>query len=184
MGGMRNYLISQVLFDGKEDVKSSRLICSQNKRYETIKDEDEEEEREKEELKKSEEKREMEERKRMEIKTEIQKELERMKQIEEEQKIKLEKSQFEAYKAEMEKYLTFVCDEDKPEPVKKKKQKTKAEPKKKLNLNIGSIKNQFENPASAEVDEIPKTTAKSAPVRKLNPMKYVFEKQEEDKKPE
>ena len=183
---MQNYLVSQVLFDGKEDVRTSRMQLQS--RAAAIQEEKERE-------KKAEEARMEEENKRKELamierenqmKRQIEEELNRIKKIEEEQRIKHEEAQFESYKKEMEKYLNFVCEDDDSKPKKAKRKsvgRPAEEPSKKLTLNIGSLKNQFEEGEGSGGKETP--AAKSAPanVRKLNPIKIFNEQKEEEKKP-
>ena len=163
---MQSYLISQVLFDGKEDVRSSRMAVIQRN---TVINEEEEirmKEREIEEENKRKEK-EMIQRE-YELKKKIEAELAEIRKQEEERVTRLKEEQFEAYKKEMEKYLNFVC-EDKEETKLKKPQKKKSvkEPSKKLSINIGNIKNQFEKEPEDEKEPV---SAKITPqVKKLNP---------------
>merc|ERR1712228_1104627 len=91
---MQNYLVSQVLFDGKEDVRTSRMQL-QSKAAAIQEEKDEENKRK--ELAMIERENEM--------KRQIEEELNRIKKVEEEQRIKHEEAQFESYKKEMEKYL-------------------------------------------------------------------------------
>ena len=182
---MQNYLVSQVLFDGKEDVRTSRMQLQS--RAAAIQEEKERE-------KKAEEARIEEENKRKELamikrenemKRQIEEELNRIKKIEEEQRIKHEEAQFESYKKEMNKYLNFVCEDDDSKAKKTKRKsvvKPAEEPSKKLTLNIGSLKNQFEEGEASGGKETP---VKSAPanVRKLNPIKIFNEQKEEVAKP-
>merc|ERR1712106_266933 len=172
---MQNYLISQVLFDGKEDVRSSRMHMAHKPSViiEEVDTEKEEENKRKE--------REMIKRE-MEMKRQIKEELNRIKAEEEEQRIKQQEAQFELYKKDMEKYLDFVCEDpaEKSEKKVKKKKKTVPEPSKKLTLNIGSIKSQFESESVQNEKASP--AVKSAPpqVQKLNPIKMFAEQKEED----
>merc|ERR1712181_46795 len=183
---MQNYLVSQVLFDGKEDVRTSRMQLQS--RAAAIQEEKEREKR-------AEEARIEEENKRKELamierenqmKRQIEEELNRIKKIEEEQRIKHEEAQFESYKKEMEKYLNFVCEDDDSKPKKTKRKsiaKPAEEPSKKLSLNIGSLKNQFEEGESSGGKETPAVKSAPANVRKLNPIKIFNEQKEEEKKP-
>ena len=206
---MQNYLVSQVLFDGKEDVRTSRMQLQS--RAAAIQ---EEKEREKKAIQfnlnpisislfcfQAEAARIEEENKRKELamierenemKRQIEEELNRIKKIEEEQRIKHEEAQFESYKKEMEKYLNFVCEEDDSKPKKAKRksivkpseeQPTKKEAGKKLTLNIGSLKNQFEECEAGGGKETPAVKSAPATVRKLNPIKIFNEQKEEEKKP-
>merc|ERR1712130_1012403 len=102
---MQNYLVSQVLFDGKEDVRTSRMQLQS--RAAAIQ---EEEENKRKELAMIERENQM--------KRQIEEELNRIKKIEEEQRIKHEEAQFESYKKEMEKYLNFVCEDNDSKPKK------------------------------------------------------------------
>ena len=111
---MQDYLISQVLFDGKEDVKSSRMAMTRNQKLEEqkIKEMIQEEENKKKEIEMA--------RKEYELKKQIEIEMAEIKKKEEENKLKAKEAEFEAYKKEMEKYLNFVCvdkEEDKPQQV-------------------------------------------------------------------
>merc|ERR1712226_1665945 len=99
---MQNYLVSQVLFDGKEDVRTSRMQL-QNKSRAIIEEEEETKARHVEEENKRKELAMM--KREEEMKKQIQEELNRIKKIEEEVRIKQEEAQFESYKKEMEKYL-------------------------------------------------------------------------------
>ena len=155
---MQDYLISQVLFDGKEDVRSSKMSLDQkNKKAE------EDKQKEIDLINRE-----------YELKKRIEAEMQEMRKKEEENKLKLKEAEFEAYKKEMEKYLSFVCEE---KDVKEEKvsflylkkiifimlylfqsvrRKSKAEePKKKLTVNIGSIKNQFEKENVTETSVSP-----------------------------
>merc|ERR1712130_744941 len=184
---MQNYLVSQVLFDGKEDVRTSRMQLQS--RAAAIQEEKEREKR-------AEEARIEEENKRKELamierenqmKRQIEEELNRIKKIEEEQRIKHEEAQFESYKKEMEKYLNFVCEDDDSKPKKAKRKsvvkQAAEEPSKKLTLNIGSLKNQFEEGEASGGKETPSVKSAPANVRKLNPIKIFNEQKEEEKKP-
>merc|ERR1712228_309138 len=111
---MQNYLISQVLFDGKEDVRTSRMHMA-HKPCAILEDdfaETCEENKKKEEEKK-------------ERKKQIKEELRKIKAMEEEQRIKQQENQFESYKKEMEKYLDFVCEDTDHKKVKGKTVKKK-----------------------------------------------------------
>eukprot|EP00092_Neocalanus_flemingeri_P039775 GFUD01043315.1.p1 GENE.GFUD01043315.1~~GFUD01043315.1.p1 ORF type:complete len:2211 (+),score=819.60 GFUD01043315.1:247-6879(+) len=173
---MQNYLISQVLFDGKEDVKSSRMHMA-NKPSVIHEEEDTEKEEENK-------RKEIEMIKReMEMKKQIKAELNRIKALDEEQRIKQQEAHFESYKKEMEKYLDFVCEDTTESTSKKVKKKKKVvpEPSKKLTLNIGNIKSQFESVQNEKVSP----AVKSAPpqIQKLNPIKLFTEQKEEEIKP-
>jgi hypothetical protein len=125
MKHMQTYLISQVLFDGQEDITTSKVkinsqaTCKGNHMH-------------------SEQDRLQNEH---ELKKKIKQELASIKAAEKEQQLKNEEAKFEEYKKEMEKYLDFVCEKEPHTSVKKVKVKT--EPKK-LKININAIKNQFE----------------------------------------
>ena len=180
---MQNYFVSQVLFDGKEDVRTSRMHL-QNKAP-TIAEETEskamalelEKENKRKELAMLQRENDM--------RKQVEEELSRIKQIEEEQRIKFEEAQFESYKKEMEKYLSFVCEDKEPKEKKTKKkvvEKALEEPAKKLKLNIGNLKSQFEEPENCAYKE--PTSARSAPanVKKLNPMKIFNDNKEDEAK--
>ena len=184
---MQNYLVSQVLFDGKEDVRTSRMQLQS--KAAAIQEEKEKEKRAEEARKDEENKRKelaMIEREN-EMKRQIEEELNRIKKVEEEQRIKHEEAQFESYKKEMEKYLNFVCEDDDSKPKKAKRKsvvkQTAEEPSKKLTLNIGSLKNQFEEGEASAGKENPAVKSAPANVRKLNPIKIFNEQKEEEKKP-
>ena len=102
---MQSYLISQVLFDGKEDVRSSRMAVIQRN---TVINEEEEirmKEREIEEENRRKE-REMAQRE-YELKKKIEAELAEIRRQEEERLAKPKEEQFESYKKEMEKSFRF-----------------------------------------------------------------------------
>ena len=122
---MQSYLISQVLFDGKEDVKSSRII--QRDKENTIHEHEEikMKEREIEEENRRKE-REMIQ-KEYEMKRRIEAELAEIRKHEEERVARLKEERFEAYKKEMENYLKFVC-EDKDETKVKKPTRSISKP--------------------------------------------------------
>ena len=195
---MQNYLVSQVLFDGKEDVKTSRMHL-QNRSH-AIQEEDSKAHRleaqlreaERQEAETAEAKRIEDENKRKElamiereneVKRQIQEELDHERRVAEEKRIKLEEAQFESYKKEMEKYLDFVCEDDTSKPCNTKKKvikKTTEEPSKKLKLNIGSIKNQFEEGEVSLKKETPPTKSATPVVRKLNTNNMFFDKKEDE----
>ena len=176
---MQSYLISQVLFDGKEDVKSSRII--QRDKENTIHEHEEikMKEREIEEENRRKEK-EMIQRE-YEMKRRIEAELAEIRKHEEERVARLKEEQFEAYKKEMENYLKFVC-EDKDETKVKKPKKTKSvkEPSKKLTVNIDNIKNQFEK-ETKDIDKEPSSAKLTTPVNKLNTSLFTQKSNDEDK---
>lgn len=143
---MQNYLISQVLFDGKEEVQSSKI------RINKVNFSDEKFCQEQDKLKRE-----------KEIKKKIKEELATIKKAENEQQIKNEEAKFEAYKKEMEKYLDFVCESEKKTSSKNKQQdKIKIVPKK-LKVNINVIKSQFEEGKLEDINSSPQV--QSAPVR-------------------
>ena len=103
---MQDYLISQVLFDGKEDVKSSRMALTHKQKVEDEKIKKEEENK----------KKEMEMiRKEHELKKKIEVEMAEIKKKDEENRLRAKEAEFEAYKKEMEKYLNFVCEDKEDE---------------------------------------------------------------------
>merc|ERR1712111_151683 len=135
---MQDYLISQVLFDGKEDVRSSKMTTANKGDGDAKRVEEEHKQKEIEMVNRE-----------YELRKKIEQEMAEIKRKEEESKMKLKEAEFEAYKKEMEKYLNFVCeDKEEEDKVKKKtstsKKKGKIEPTKKLTVNIESIKSQFE----------------------------------------
>ena len=152
---MQNYLISQVLFDGKEDVKSSKLRidkqakCKDNKNWQ-----------EKERLQRE-----------NEIKKQVKEQLASIKKAENEQLIKNEEAKFEAYKKEMEKYLDFVCEKETKAPPKKNKSVIDAQPKK-LKVNINAIKNQFEEGISEDSKLSPHIQSAPVKINKIDPCKF------------
>ena len=179
---MQSYLISQVLFDGKEDVRSSRMAVIQKTR-ETVINEEEEirmKEREIEEENRRKE-REMAQRE-YELKKKIEAELAEIRKQEDERLAKLKEEQFESYKKEMEKYLSFVCEDKEETKTKKKPQKKKSvkEPSKKLTVNIGNIKNQFEKEPEM-VDKEPVSAKVTPQVNKLNPTLFTQKSVDEEK---
>ena len=179
---MQNYLISQVLFDGKEDVRTSRMIATAKPIDELQEDEDQN--RKKEEENKIKELEMV--KKEQEMKRQIQEELNKIKRFDEEQRIKQQEAQFEAYKNEMEKYLEFVCEEKSQASTKKKlkakKTITEKKPTEKLTLNIGNIKSQFENESFSPDKNIPDIKSAPPQVGKLNTTKIFSESRNEDVK--
>ena len=179
---MQSYLISQVLFDGKEDVRSSRMAVKQKTRENIISEEEEirMKEREIEEENRRKE-REMIQ-KEYELKKKIEAELAEIRRQEDERLAKLKEEQFESYKKEMEKYLSFVCEDKEEAAVKKKPQKKKSikEPSKKLTVNIGNIKNQFEKEPDM-IDKEPVSAKVTPQVNKLNPTLFTQKSVDEEK---
>ena len=119
---MQDYLISQVLFDGKEDVRSSRMTTANKGDGDAKRVEEEHKQKEIEMVNRE-----------YELRKKIEQEMAEIKRKEEESKMKLKEAEFEAYKKEMEKYLNFVCeDKEEEDKVKKKtstsKKKGKIEP--------------------------------------------------------
>ena len=142
---MQSYLISHVLFDGKEEVQVNKH---------QLQDVDEEQNAE------------------VEI---------RAKNIQEESEDRL----FEAYKQEMEKYLSCFGDDSAADKKKKRKKVGKKEDlEKKPILNIGTIKNQFESLASPEVVNVEPPKLRPKKVGKLEATKMFEEKELETKKKE
>ena len=150
---MQNYLISQVLFDGEEQVDTLKHIKEKEKEEENKRKEMAMIERE------------------QEVKRQIKAELLNIKKAEEELKLKQQEANFEAYKREMEDYLNFVCDEK--EHIKQKKNTKKKEKvvEKKLKLNINSIKQQFEFGCESSSAEV--TSPTQQVVNKLDPNKFL-----------
>jgi hypothetical protein len=151
---MQNYLISQVLFDGKEDVHTSK-VCF-NKDQTRGENSFQEQDRLKREL---------------EVKKKVREELASIKQLENEQKIKNEEAKFEAYKKDMEKYLDFVCEGDKKTKLKSKKQQIKANGAQKLKLNIQGIKNHFEEIKQEDLNSSPNSQYVPLKVNKIDTSK-------------
>ena len=121
-------------------------------------------------------------RKEYELKKKIEAELAEIRRQEDERLAKLKEEQFESYKKEMEKYLSFVCeDKEDTTTAKKKPQKKKSikEPSKKLTVNIGNIKNQFEK--EPEIDKEPLSAKVTPQVNKLNPTLFTQKSVDEEK---
>ena len=156
---MQNYLISQVLFDGDEEVSSSRLRLQERenkqKELEMIKRE-------------------------LEVKKQIEEELRKIKKAEDANKIKQQEAHFESYKKDMEKYLSFVCEDN--EKVKKRPQKPKRKDieERKLKLNIKDIKNQFEESVKESCSSPDPTFVPV--VNKLDPNKFLQNTENKDQK--
>ena len=160
---MQNYLISHVLFDGKENVYTSQHIDRgkrSNLKLAMVNEDCSFEENDR--------SNDAEENHKVNVENECEKE-DRM---------------FEAYKQEMEKYLS--CFEENKEVKKKKKSKdkirkascTESEIQKRPVLNLGTIRDQFEGNNTAE-DSKEKMTRKSKPkkIGKLQGVANMFEEQ-------
>ena len=148
---MQNYLISHVLFDGKEDVLVSNKTGSQRHLAGVAEEEGQ------------------------------QQQLQQQPQDDGEDKF------FEAYKQEMERYLSCFSDNGGNKTKKKKKAGAtkKEELDKKPILNIGSIRNQFESLASPEaaVESVEPLKPRPKKVGKLDAVKrFEAEKEVEEVK--
>ena len=97
-------------------------------------------------------------------------ELKRLKNVEEERILRQQEENFELYKQEMEKYLQFVCEENKIKN-KKKKVAEKDEPTAINRLNIQDIQNSFEEHLKQSLKT--PTSPDRITVNKLDPTKFL-----------
>jgi len=97
-------------------------------------------------------------------------ELKRLKNAEEERILRQQEENFELYKQEMEKYLQFVCEENKIKN-KKKKVAEKDEPTTVNRLNIQDIQNSFEEHLKQSLKT--PTSPDRITVNKLDPTKFL-----------
>ena len=164
---MQNYLISHVLFDGKENVYTSQHIHADKKSNLKLAKVNEDCANEDEQINNQE---------------EVERNLPKENECEKEDRM------FEAYKQEMEKYLSFFDDDQG-----KKKKKAKTKPKrvtcnesdiqKRPTLNLGTIRDQFE--VAAEAEEPKKKEVKRTKPKKIGKLQaaQMFEEKPEEPPP-